>query len=267
MTLSIKKLKAIDVHAHIGEYNFTQSELFDSWCSADHKIVTDRARRANTQWTLVSPLAAFMPPPGDSFSANENVREIINSTQGLMQWAVLDPVRDNFVQVAEILKSPKCIGIKIHPRLHNYHISEYGKKIFEFASENKAVIQTHSGDELAMPIDFVPFADSFPEVKLIVAHLGYGSNEDPTLQVRSIQAAKNGNIYTDTSSSMSLCSGLIEWAVKEVGPEHILYGTDSPCYFPAAQRVRIDEAEIEEKDKQLILCDNAIKLFSNKLNM
>ncbi len=55
--------------------------------------------------------------------------------------------------------------------------------------------------------------------------------------------------------------GLIEWAADEVGPERILFGTDTPVYDVAMQRARINNAEISDQAKRLILRENALKLF------
>ena len=78
-----------------------------------------------------------------------------------------------------------------------------------------------------------------------------------TRQVYAIQRAEAGNVYTDTSSAKSITSGLIEWAVEQVGAEHILFGTDTPLYSVSAQRARIEGAEMDERAKRLVLYDNA----------
>jgi predicted TIM-barrel fold metal-dependent hydrolase len=57
---------------------------------------------------------------------------------------------------------------------------------------------------------------------------------------------------------MSITSGLIEWAVKEIGADRIFYGTDSPLYFAPMQRARVEHAEISDEDKRLILRENAL---------
>ena len=44
-------------------------------------------------------------------------------------------------------------------------------------------------------------------------------------------------------------------------PERVLYGTDTPLYLAAMQRARIDHADLSDRDKQLILRDNATQLF------
>jgi hypothetical protein len=80
-------------------------------------------------------------------------------------------------------------------------------------------------------------------------------------QVRAIQASRQGNVFTDTSSSKSILSGLIEWAVREVGADRILFGTDTPLYFAASQRMRVEQAEISPEDRRKILAENARKLL------
>jgi predicted TIM-barrel fold metal-dependent hydrolase len=51
----------------------------------------------------------------------------------------------------------------------------------------------------------------------------------------------------------------VEYAVKTVGAEKILFGTDT--YSAAFQTGRVAFARISDEDKKKILRDNAIKLF------
>ena len=186
----------------------------------------------------------------------------MSQTQGVMFWVIVDPLKpETYDQADDMLKLSACVGIKIHPEEHGYSIGDHGEALFEFAAARRAVIQTHSGEQNSLPADFVQWADRFPEVKLILAHLGFGWDADLSHQVRAILKGRQGNMYTDTSSSMSIIFGLLEWAVKELGAERILYGTDSPLYFAPMQRARIDKAEISDWDKRLILRENAMALL------
>ena len=262
--MTIKDLQGIDVHAHFGDYRQNKSELIDEFCSADAATIVHRAKASNTRLTFVSPLRALTPRfNNDPVGGNEEAVSIIGQTDGLMQWVVIDPLKPKTYQQAEkILKLDKCVGIKIHPEEHGYKITEHGRAIFEFAATHNAIIETHSGEQNSLPADFVKFANEFSSVILILSHLGCGWDDDPSHQVRAIQKSKHGNVYTDTSSATNIRPKQIEWAVKEIGAEKIMYGTDSPCYFAPMQRARIDHAEIGDEDKKLILCENAIKLFN-----
>jgi predicted TIM-barrel fold metal-dependent hydrolase len=57
--------------------------------------------------------------------------------------------------------------------------------------------------------------------------------------------------------------GLIEWAVKEIGADKVLFGTDVPLYSTALQRRRIDAADLDPRVKRLILRNNAARLMDH----
>ena len=176
---------------------------------------------------------------------------------------VVNPLQPStFDQARRRLARPKCVGIKLHPEEHGYDIAARGKACFELAAEFDAVVLAHSGEARSLPADYLPWADAFANVTLILAHLGNAeAASEFTLQVRAIQSARHGNVYTDTSSARNLLPGLIEWAVDEVGPEHVLFGTDTPLYFAPAQRARVDQAELTDTQKQMILRGNAQRLL------
>ena len=262
------QIHAIDAHAHYGPfYREGLTELRNRLCSGDAETVLERARAANTEWTIVSPLRGLFPR-GKAMArveaANEETAQLTEQSEGLLQWVIVEPRRpETYRQAERMLGLPRCVGIKIHGEEHCYDLADHGDALFEFAARHQAVVLAHSGNARTMPMAFVPFADRYPEVRLILAHLGHceDADGDPSHQVRAIQASKHGNVYTDTSSMKSVLPGLIEWAVAQVGPERILYGTDSPLYFAPNQRARIDHAQITEDQKRLILRDNAVALF------
>jgi len=258
-------IEAIDVHAHFGVYKGRTSELACGFMSGEPQKVVRYARMAHVKSTIVSPLLALLPRNGgDPVAGNILAARVTGENQELLQWVVVDPLKkETYAQAADMLKLPRCVGIKIHPEEHGYQITRYGHEIFEFAAENNAVIQTHSGERNSMPEDVVKFADEYPGVKVIISHLGCGWDGDPSHQVRAIQGGRHGNLFTDTSSVQSIKPDLIEWAVREIGAERILFGTDSPLHFAPMQRARIDNAEISDEDKKKILYENALMFFKD----
>ncbi len=262
-------VRAVDVHGHYGTWHAddTGSALLDSFSSGDAATVVARARDANTCLTVVSPLLALAPRGhGQVVAGNEEATQVVAETEGLLQWVVVSPLEPrSFDQAAELLQLPQCAGLKIHPEQHLYPISEQGRVLFEFAAKHGAIVLTHSGDQNSLPADYVPFANDFPEVTLILAHLGCGWDGDPTRQVRAAQSCRHANVFIDTSSAMNIRPMLIEWAAGEIGAERLLYGTDSPLYFAPMQRARIDHADLSLQEKQSILRENAAKLFQPEL--
>jgi predicted TIM-barrel fold metal-dependent hydrolase len=263
MSTPIAEIAAIDVHAHYGHFANASHKLVNRFRSGDAALVAERARQAHTEITIVSPLQALMPRgDNDAEGGNADAARIVAEYSALRFWVVIDPRKSRtFDQAAQMLMLPHCTGIKIHPEEHVYPIREHGSTLFAFAQQHGAAILTHSGEENSLPEDFVPFTDAFPDVTLILAHLGCGYDSDPTHQVRAIQKSRSKNVFVDTSSAQSLMPHLIEWGVKELGAERVLYGTDAPLYSSAMQRTRIDSAEIDDDAKRLILRDNALRVL------
>ena len=261
--MSISELRAIDVHAHYGVYRRGESDLIDEWMSGDAETVIARAKQAHIEYSVVSPIASMMPRGiVDPCPGNADAAKTVDATDGLLQWVVVNPLHPaSFPQAEEMLVRPKCVGLKFHPEEHVYPIAEHGTKLFEFAAKHRAVVLAHSGEDNSLPMDYVPFANAFPEVRLILGHLGHRPDEDPSHQVRAIEASRHGNVYVDTSSSNSIIAGLVEWAVGRVGAERVLFGTDTPLYMAPMQRARIDYADIGDADKRRILRDNAVELL------
>lgn len=261
--MSSESLQAIDVHAHFGRYDCGRPEFVNELMTGEAAVVAERARRANVRLTIVSPLEALLPRgKADAVVGNRNAARIVAETPGLLQYVVIDPRRpETYQQAEEMLQLPTCVGIKIHPEEHVYPIQEHGAAIFEFAAQHRAVVLSHSSEQNSLASELVVFANQFPETKLILAHIGCGWDNDYTHQVRAIQQSRHGNVFADTSSARSITPNLIEWAVREVGADRVLFGTDSPLYHTSMQRIRIDQADLTDREKRLILCDNAERLF------
>jgi len=263
----IRSVQAIDMHAHIGRRDLLDNALIDRFCSGDAATVTARATAANTRLTVVSSLQALFPRgKADAFRGNKEAFPLVCDSDGLLMWTVVNPLqKETYSQAAEMLRSPKCPGIKIHPEEHIYPITEHGHSIFEFAAREEAIVISHSGEKNSMPEDLVAIAVDFPGVVLIVSHLGCGWDGDPGHQVRAIAQSRQRNVYVDTSSAMNIMPSLIEWGVEQLGAERLLYGTDSPLYFAPMQRARIDYAEIGDADKRKILYENAERILEGVL--
>jgi hypothetical protein len=203
-------VQAIDVHAHFGRYDRGRPDLVNELMTGDGAEVVRRATLARTQWTIASPLSALLPRgQGDAVAGNEEAALEVHRTPGLLQYVVIDPRQPRTYEQADaLLKRPRCAGIKIHPEEHCYPIVEHGRAIFEFAAARRAVVLTHSSERNSLASDFLPLADEFPEVTLILAHIGCGWDDDLTHQVRAVERSRHGNMVADTSSARSITPGL-----------------------------------------------------------
>lgn len=246
--------KAIDLHCHYnhGAMDETiENELYNPTLP----FLQKERERLNVIATCMSSFAGVMTAKHVE-EENEHCRKICKEQNWLYQWVVVDPRQpNNYKQAEQILKDEKCLGIKIHCGCHGYKFVDYADELFAFANEKKTFILMHNDDTEKT----VPFADKYPDMKLIIAHLG-------TIEhINAISWAKHGNIFTDTSGGASNKNNVVEYAVEKIGADKIFFGTDT--YSCAFQRGRIDYADISEEDKRKILFENAKKHFKQFKNL
>lgn len=104
------------------------------------------------------------------------------------------------------------------------------------------------------PEDVATLARRWPEVRIIMAHLtGCG--------VRGVLAVKAlPNVVVDTSGAAPE-AGIVEFAVEELGPRRVLYGSDVPIRDFAVALTRITGSRLDASAKRRILHDNASELL------
>jgi len=256
---------AIDLHAHFGIYR-GYSEHQRKFFSANPEELVARTRACNIVLTVVSSMEAFdaaPDQPSNPQKANLEAARVADAHDSLRFYAVLNPkINDWQRQIDSFLSHPRCAGVKLHPRWNFWDVDEYGDTVFGFLNERKNLVLTHSGQPGTEPQRFIPYANKYPHVKLILAHIGNDTvNDRLDAQIEAVRVSRKANVWADTSSSFSITSRLIEYAVERIGPERIVFGTDSPGYFTPMQKARIAFAEISDQAKQKILYDNAANLL------
>jgi len=134
--------------------------------------------------------------------------------------------------------------------------------IIDRAAALKAVIFQHTwfktGGNLAgesTPMDLVELAKRHPSVNIICGHTG-GTWE---VGIRAIRGVKN--LYSDLAGS-DPTAGFVEMAVRELGPERIIYGSDVGGRSFASQLGKVMGAQIPPVLRNLILAGNLRRLMT-----
>ncbi len=104
------------------------------------------------------------------------------------------------------------------------------------------------------PTDVAKLAQRFPDLKLVMAHVG-GDWEYGLKAVRRCE-----NVWVDTSGSIA-DSGMIETCVNELGAERVVWGTDMPGADLLYTLAKIEGAAIPDSAKERILGGNAAGLL------
>ena len=260
-------IKAIDVHAHCGDPKyFPQKGLAKEFLKFNPAKMAEEFAQQDIVAAFLSPMEGLYARDADELKlANERTAKLTEEYEGFYFWVVVHPdLPQSFLRAELLLEHPKCVGVKIHPEFGGYDINSCGSRIFSFCNEFKVPLLTHTGEPGCMPEDFVLFADRFPEVPVILAHLGHSFDGHLVHQVNALKCAAGKNMYIDLSSSASLQCGLIEWAAEHVGADRLLFGSDAPLHHPAMMKARIEGAAgISREDKELMLFGNAAKLIRN----
>ena len=151
------------------------------------------------------------------------------------------------------------IGVKLYPVAPRWRADEATVfPIMEVLSKLRVPILIHS-DPLQPLFNL---AERFPEATIIMAHMGGGGS--PTSITGAIHDSRRyENIYLDTTTSL-VESNMVEEAVKVVGPERVLFGTDYPCLDPFVQLTKVRYAGVNDEQKSLILGENMMRLIGRR---
>jgi uncharacterized protein len=128
--------------------------------------------------------------------------------------------------------------------------------IVERAAAMNAVIFQHTwiktGGNLpgeSTPMNLVELARRHPNVKMICGHTG-GNWEVGIRAIRGVQ-----NLYSDIAGS-DPTSGFVEMAVRELGAERVIYGSDVGGRSFASQLGKVMGAQVPQSAKDRILGPN-----------
>jgi len=105
------------------------------------------------------------------------------------------------------------------------------------------------------PYDLVELARRHPQVQFICAHTG-GDWERGIRIIRSTQ-----NVSGDVAG-FDPTSGVVEMAVRELGAERVIYGSDAGGRSFASQLAKVMGANITDQDKELILGGNLRRMLT-----
>jgi predicted TIM-barrel fold metal-dependent hydrolase len=164
-------------------------------------------------------------------------------------------------EIYRCIRDGPLVGLKFEfdtPRLAN---SSELDPIFERAAEVHAVIMHHTfiitgGNKVgeSSPMELVEVAKRFPTVQTFCGHTG-GTWE---MGIRPLRGVKN--IYADLSGS-DPTSGFTEMAVRELGADHVLYGSDIAGRSFASQISKVLGANISDADRRLVLGGNLRRIM------
>ena len=239
----------------------------------------------------VERIALIASIPGDEESVAVAVRRHPKRFVGCF---MLDPTREDSAERAQ--RALTQLGLRcicLYPAMHHFHVyEERVQKVFQIAaSRTPTAVFVHCGvlsvgvrKQLDLPSNFDmrfgsplnlhSVALAYPKLPIIIPHFGAGQFRE-TLMVAELCP----NIYLDTSSSNGwikyypglTLTDVFRQAIAIVGPDRLLFGTDS-SFFPRgwqrsvweAQTAALDELGLDAPSKRKIFQSNFERVFGRK---
>lgn len=193
--------------------------------------------------------------PADFIAGNREVARYVDKYKGRFLGAcVVNPL---FIDEAlkEVEYCRKELGFVWVGELCNYTVPyQYSAKEFEMlvgqVEKLNMVLDVHTELE---EMEYI--ISKFPKATIVFPHFG-DSHEFEHIFKRIDLVAKNENCYIDTSGYGHDRVGMLEYAVKTVGQERVLFGSDFSINCPATVIARVENAFLTEEQKRRIFAEN-----------
>ena len=225
----LKNILVIDSHAHIDHEDAGGMGFVHSLYS-DDKSMVERAKLMGIDKICVS---GFLAVWTDYEEGNKIVWNAMRRYPGFFHgYAALQPqyVKDWKKDLRKVYVTYKMEGIKpYHPRTLLPYNDKLWDPWYEYGNRMNAYALIHPSPNLAAEMN--DLAPRYPNIAFILAHTG-GSFRDARLGIEI--ALKNPNVYLEITLT-AVTYRVIEFMVKHVGAERVLFGTDQPMRDPIPQ--------------------------------
>ncbi|MCC7451648.1 MAG: amidohydrolase [Anaerolineae bacterium] len=188
------------------------------------------------------------------------------------ELATCPPLRDLFIGCAWInpqfgeesvrelemaVKEWGFCALKLMPTHHAFRpVTKAAHALMRKAEELNIPVTIHSGStSFSHPLEIAELAAAFPKVPVVMDHMGYRYFVNEAIA----GARRVPNLYLATTAVME--PHFIRMAVKELGAEKVLFGTNAPHVYPSTQLLVVRQAELSEADEKKVLAENAARIF------
>ena len=196
--------------------------------------------------------------------AKENAR--------LIPFIGIDPVMSPEAMRNEILDKVRnhgARGIKLQgaaQRFYPYDLRLY--LAYGTAVELGLPIIFHSGgreplSQFALPQHFAQVASTFPQLTIVLAHVGLGYWDQAIALAKSCPSV---NFDCSAAIGMSEAEGGLPddglvFVIREIGVERVMFGSDYHWFDPIQSIERLLRLDLRREEKRLILGENAVRIY------
>ena len=246
----IQDMTVVDAHAHIVQKGGRGAAMV-AMNEADARGVVERNRRLGVDKTCVSAWTAIW---GDYELGNKDtIQAIRDFPEEIIGYAVLDPnyVTDWEAECRYYYEECGFRGMKPYfPRMGVPYNDPRYEPWWEYGNAHHLAALMHPSENFKE--EMLDLAARFPNVSFLLAHSGWTWRQ---AHLHVELARKFPNCFLEITFT-SVLNGSIEYMVRELGSERIVYGSDAPMRDPFPQFGWVVYANISEDDKRNILGRN-----------
>lgn len=212
---------------------------------------------------------------------NQWMREFLKAANGTLVGSTrIDPRSPDAVALLEREVAAGFRGVKLLPVNMAYRLSDpvcgpFFDKLEEFGLpctiHYGVSVDATSDLRFADPIDLSPVARDHPGIPFVIAHFGAGWFAQVlrlAYQCPNVHVDTSGtNNWLDNAVPRMTLSEVFDISLTALGPERILFGTDSGTTAPYREWIAFQQRRILEElgasahDRDLVLRGNAARLF------
>jgi len=147
--------------------------------------------------------------------------------------------------------------LKIMPAIYQIRLtSPLATSLMLTARELGLLVNIHSGSEISHPLAIGAVCRRFPDLRFLMDHMGYREWVSDAIEA----ARDNPNLYLGTTIA-SFEPIVVERAVRELGPERVVYGSNWPNLYSDLAGEAIRRQRLCREAEELILGGNLARLL------
>lgn len=253
---AVRSALIIDSHAHITHEGGRGASRV-AMNNSDAQGVVARNRKLGVQKTCVSAWTAIW---GDYSMGNEDTLLAMKQfPDEIIGYAALDPnyVKDWDREIRFYHQEHKMVGLKpYYPMMRVPYNDERYMPWYRFGHEHQLFALLHYSDHFSTEVKDI--AQRFPDLTFLLAHSG------TSWQVarQHVELAKEFDNVVLEITFTSVLEGIIEYMVREIGSERVLYGSDAPMRDPYPQFGWVAYADLRESEKKNIFGRNMERILA-----
>ena len=205
---------------------------------------------------------SYDPTPEEFRRQNDEVLQALQvAGRRALGFVYLNPkyVDESVRELNRCVADGPMVGVKLWVAMHAD--STNLDPILTRATELNAVVFQHTWIKVSgnlagesTPMDLAILAARHPQARLICGHTG----GDWELGIRAIRSSEHVAIDLGGGEPMA---GFTEMAMRELGPQRIIYGSDVPGRGFGTQLAKVYGANLSQQDRQLILAGNLKRML------